>query len=66
MMGGSLVVALLGSIDGAPASAALARFAAIAALALAGTAAMSLLAPRVLRVADAESHDSTPAAATAE
>jgi hypothetical protein len=59
MFGGSLVVALLGGIGGAPASAAIGRFTWVVVLAACGAVSAALLAPRVLRIAE-------PVAAPAE
>ena len=50
MLGGSLVVAALGLLDGGPQGEAVERFSALALLALTGIVAASLLAPRVLRL----------------
>jgi predicted MFS family arabinose efflux permease len=50
LLGGSLVVAALGLLDGGPQGEALERFSALGLLALTGVIAASLLAPRILRL----------------
>lgn len=52
MLGGSLAVAVLGNLGGAPREAAVARFAAVVVFAALGAASATLLAPRVLRLAE--------------
>jgi predicted MFS family arabinose efflux permease len=54
MLGGSLVVAALGPIGGTAEGSALARFAAVALLAVGGMLAAARMAPRVLRVSARE------------
>jgi hypothetical protein len=59
MLGGSVVVAALGPLGSTPHGAALARFAAIGGLALAGAVATTRMAPRTLSVpSDARSPES--------
>ena len=61
MFGGSVVVAALGPMGGTPHQAAVARFAAVATLALGGMLGATWLAPRVLRIHDPGSEPFTGA-----